>query len=87
MMDGTIKYLERSILRTNILNENTILEMTTATGKLFQIDTILEEKKYLLRLHLFSGTVSLYGWLRRVVLGEKEKNASKFNATRPCIIL
>ena len=34
--------------------------MTTTTGKLFQIGTILEEKKYLLRLHLLRGTVSLY---------------------------
>ena len=84
MMDGTIKYRERSILRTDILNKNAFLDMTTATGKLFQIGTILEEKKYLLRLHLFSGTVSLYGWPRRVVLGEKDKNSSKFNATRPC---
>ena len=60
MMDGTIKYLERSNFRTDILNENTFLHVTTATGKLFQIGTILEEKKYLLRLHLFRGTVSLY---------------------------
>ena len=60
-MDGTIKHLERSILRRDFLNENTVLDMTTSTGKLFRIGTILEEKKYLLRLHLFSGTVSLYG--------------------------
>ena len=45
MMDGTIKYLKRSNFRTDILNENTFLDMTTATGKLFQIGTILEEKK------------------------------------------
>ena len=47
-MDGTIKYLERSNFRTDILNENTFLDMKTATGKLFQIGTNLEEKKYLL---------------------------------------
>ena len=44
MMDGTIKYLERSNFRTDILNENTLLDVTTATGKLFQIGTTLEEK-------------------------------------------
>ena len=86
-MVGTIKYLERSILRRDFWNENTYLDMTTSTGKLIQIGTILEEEKYLLRLHLLSGTVSLDGWSRRVVLGKKEKNSSKFNAASLCIIL
>ena len=56
MMDGTIKYLERSNFRTDALNENTFLDMTMATGKLFQIGTTLDEKKYLVRLHLFTGS-------------------------------
>ena len=60
MMDGTIKYLERSILQTEIWIENEFLNMTMVTdsSKLFKIGTILEEKKYLLWLHLFIGTVS-----------------------------
>ena len=61
MMDGTIKYLKRSNFRTDILSKNTFLDMTTATGKLFQTGTKQEEKKYLQRLHLFTSTVSLYG--------------------------
>ena len=58
-LHGIIKTFEKSSLRTRFLNASKVGAITTSSGNEFQVGTTRDEKKYLVLLHLATGTANL----------------------------
>ena len=56
---GIIRIFEKSSLRTRFLNVSKVGATTTSFGNEFQVGTTRDEKKYLVLLHLATGTANL----------------------------